>query len=355
MNQSFKIRSVPIGPEAPCYIIAEAGSNHLGRLDVALEMVDLAAQAGANAIKFQTFEASRLYPRSAGVSDYLGDPRPIYEVIQAVQMPLEWLPKLRERATQCDLAFISTPFHEEAVEQLEPYVDAYKISSYELTHEPLLEAVASKGKPIILSTGASLLDEVGAAVALLKAAGCTDLALMQCTAAYPAPLESLNLRALGTLQQRFCVPTGLSDHSHDHRVAPIAAVALGACLIEKHFTISNHLPGPDHPFAIEPSALAEMVHCVRSAEHALGSGRKVIQPVERELRHFARRSVMTIRDVKAGEAFCRDNVDVLRHGMLAPGLPPRCLARVLHSEATRDLPAEHPLQENDLSTGACDS
>ncbi len=351
MNQSFEIRSVPVGPGAPCYIIAEAGSNHLGRLDVALEMVDLAAQAGANAIKFQTFEASRLYPRSAGVSDYLGDPRPIFEVIQSVQMPPEWLPKLRERANECDLAFISTPFHEEAAEQLAPYVDAYKIASYELTHEPLLAAVASKGKPIILSTGASLLDEVRAAVELLESVGCKDLALMQCTAAYPAPLESLNLRALATLNERFGVPTGLSDHSHDPRVAPIAAVALGARLLEKHFTISNHLPGPDHPFAIEPAALAEMVHCVRAAEDVLGSGRKVIQPVERELRHFARRSVMTTVEVKAGEPFGRANVDVLRHGMLAPGLAPRCLPRVLHSTAARDLPAEHPLQEADLEEG----
>lgn len=345
---SFKIYNRTIGQGRPVFVIAEAGSNHNGDLGMALELIDAAARAGADAVKFQTFAADRLYPKSAGTSDYLGSETPIYDIIAAMEMPHEWLPSLRDRAHDADLAFISSPFHEEAVELLDPFVDAFKIASYELTHEPLLEAVAARRRPVILSTGASTLSESRAAVEKLRSCGCEALVVLQCTAAYPTPLEAANVRAMATLARELGVLTGLSDHTRDPTAAPAAATALGAVVIEKHFTLDNELPGPDHAFAVEPDELRRLVKAVRRTEAVLGSGSKEVDPVENELRHFARRSIFATRPISKGEAFSRDNVDVLRHGKLAAGLGPETLDRVLRSVAARDIEAESSLQPGDL-------
>jgi sialic acid synthase SpsE len=246
------------------------------------------------------------------------------------------------------LAFISSPFHEEAVDVLDPYVDAFKIASYELTHTPLLRAATRPGKPIIASTGCSTLQEIDEAVSDLQALGCDRLALLQCTAAYPAPLHALDVRSLVTLHERYQVPTGLSDHSADPIVAPMTAAALGASLLEKHFTLSRRLPGPDHAFAVEPHELARMVSSVRAVEQSRGSGAKAVHPIEEELRTFARRSLFTIRPIAAHEVFTRGNIDVLRQGKLGRGLPPRDLDRVLGRRARRDLNTDAPLTEDDI-------
>jgi N-acetylneuraminate synthase len=300
-------------------------------------------------VKFQVFKARRLYPKAAGRSDYLGDERSIFDIIAAMELPEDWLPRLRARADEHNLAFIVSPFHEEAVELLDPYVDAFKIASYELTHAPLLREVAKRGKPVILSTGASNLDEVREAVATLAAAGCDRLALMQCTAAYPSPPEAVNVRALVTLREAFGIPSGLSDHSEDPIVAPMAAAALGAALLEKHYTLSKLLPGPDHAFAIEPDGLARLVAGVRAVERVIGTGDKQVHGVEDELRSFARRAIMTTKPVAAGERFSRENVDVLRRGKLDGGLEPKHLDEVLASVAARDIAAETPLHTGDLA------
>jgi N-acetylneuraminate synthase len=345
----ISIRGKLIGPGHPVFVIAEAGSNHNGDLDLALRLIDVAADAGADAVKFQAFTAKTLYPRSAGTSDYLGSSTPIYDIIAAMEMPPAWLPSLRDRAHARGLAMISSPFYEEAVEILEPYVDAFKIASYELTHAPLLEAVARAGKPVILSTGASTLEEVRESVAALDRSGCEQLVVLQCTAAYPTPLDSANVRALATLASELDVLAGLSDHTRDPTAAPMAATTLGAVVIEKHYTLDNDLPGPDHGFAVEPDELARLVQAVRRTEAVLGTGRKEVLPVEDELRHFARRSVFATRAIRKGEAFSRENVDVLRHGKLAAGLPPAALPRVLASTAAREIAAETALQPDDLS------
>jgi len=344
----MRIGTRQVGPGQPVFVVAEAGSNHNGSLELARKLVDVAASAGADAVKFQTFRAERLYPRSAGRSEYLGLAAPIFDVIAAMEMPESWLGELSARARAAGLAFFSSPFHEEAVAVLAPHVDAFKIASYELTHEPLLRAVAAAGKPVVLSTGASTLEEIRRAVDVLRAAGCNELVVLQCTAAYPAPPETANVRALVELRDALGVPVGLSDHTREPTHAPAAAVALGATLIEKHFTTSRALPGPDHAFAIEPDELAQLVAAVRGVERVLGDGRKDVQAVEGELRHFARRSVFTTRAVKRGEPFTRDNVDVLRAGQLAHGLAPSQLPRVLASRARRDVPAETALNEADL-------
>jgi len=348
MKQNFTVYGKNVGQGAPCFVIAEAGSNHNGSRDAALKLIDAAADAKADAVKFQTFEAKRLYPKNAGKSDYLRDETPIFDIIKAMEMPAEWLPALRDRAHGRGLAFISSPFHEEAVELLDPFVDAFKIASYELTHQPLLEAVAARKKPVFISTGAATIEEVKSAVGALQAAGCAELVVFQCTASYPTPPEAANVRALCTLRDALGVPTGLSDHTRDPCVAPMVAAALGAVAIEKHFTLSNRLPGPDHAFAVEPDELALLVRRVRDVEAVIGSGSKEVHAVEQELRGFARRSIFSTRAIARGERFTRDNVDVLRQGKLGSGLPPSELERVLGSVAARDIAAEVPLTAEDL-------
>ncbi len=347
---SINLCGKTIGIREPVFIIAEAGSNHNGDLDTALRLIDVAAEAQADAVKFQTFKAQRLYPRNAGASDYLGSSTPIFDIIEAMEMPVKWLPTLARHAHESDLAFISSLFHEEAVEQLEPFVDAYKIASYDLTHVPLLRAVGRAGKPVIFSTGAATLDEVRTASDQLQAAGCRELIALQCTAAYPAPPETANVRVVETLARELNLLSGLSDHTRDPTVAPMAAAALGAVVIEKHFTLSNQLPGPDHAFAVEPEELALLVQAVRRTEAVLGSNEKLIQNEEQELYSFARRSIFATRDIRSGESFTRDNVDVLRNGKLGSGLAPTEFGRVVQSVASRDLSTDHPLQESDIAS-----
>lgn len=349
VKKSFEIRGKTIGDGAPCYIVAEAGSNHIGNLELARKLIDVAADAGADAVKFQTFEAKRLYPKSAGVSDYLGDPTPIFDIIEAMEMPSSWLPDLADHAHSAGLAFISSPFHEEAVALLEPHVDALKIASYEMTHTPLLREVAKTGKLVIVSTGASRAEEIGYALSILEANGCREVVVLQCTAAYPAPFESMNIKAILSIRNAHDVLTGLSDHSSSPTVAPMTAAALGASMIEKHFTLSRRLPGPDHGFAVEPDELKLLVDSVRAVELVLGSGEKVVHDVEKELRAFARRSLFTTKPIAAGELFTRDNVDVLRQGKLGQGLPPESLDAVLGSKAARDLSPETVLSQDDIT------
>lgn len=331
----LQIGSRRIGPGQPCLVIGEAGSNHNGSIDTAKTLIDVAAEAGVDAVKFQIFRASRLYPQNAGASDYLRADRSIYDIITEMEMPYEWLPELKAHCDRRAVIFLASVFDEESTDRLDSYVDAFKIASYEMTHLPLLRHVAAKRKPVIMSTGTADLSEVRDSVDAFRADGGTALALLQCTAAYPAPMDALNLTAMSTMAQAFDVPVGLSDHSRDTLIAPIAAVALGACIIEKHFTLSNDLPGPDHKFALEPDELQALVKAVRLTEAALGSGAKVMHPVETELRAFARRSIFALRDIPAGEPFTRENVAVLRCGKNPAGLEPVEFDAILSLKAVR--------------------
>ena len=344
----FDLWKKPVGDGCPCCIVAEIGSNHNGSLERAREMIEMSAAAGVDAVKFQTFQANRLYPKTAGTSDYLGLETPIYDIIEAMEMPEEWLAELADLSHSLGLAFLSSPFHEEAVEVLAPHVDGMKIASYELTHEPLLEAVVAAGKPIIISCGASTFEETEHAIRKLQAAGVRDLVLLQCTAAYPAPPDSLEVAALVELREKLGVLTGLSDHSEDPAAAPTVAASVGAVMIEKHVTMSKALPGPDHAFAVEPDGLAALVRGVRSAETLRGRGHKRVHPVEEELRTFARRSVFTTAEIAAGEDLTRENVDVLRQGKAGSGLAPRRMSEVLTGRATRALEAGVPLRPGDV-------
>lgn len=344
-----------VGAGHPCYVIAEAGSNHNGSLETAFALIDLAAEAGCDAVKFQVFSASKLYPPGAGKSDYLGDQRSIYDIIRAMELPDGWLPRLVERTQAKGLDFLCSAFDEGAVDLVDPYVDAWKCASYEMTHAPLLQHMARKGKPLILSTGTANLDEVGEAVATFRQAAPRrtpgeglPLVLLQCTASYPAPPSSAHVRTLTTLREAFGVWSGLSDHTRGHAAA-VAAVALGGVLIEKHYTLSNRMPGPDHAFALEPPELIELVRRIRETEEVLGSPRKDVDPVELELRQFARRSIFTTRPIAAGEPFTPDNTAVLRQGKLPAGLQPKTLPVVLEHRSARDLPAFASLQPGDVA------
>lgn len=345
---TFKVGKNEIGEGHPCFIIAEAGSNHDGDLEQAKRLIQVAAEAGAQAVKFQVFRASRLYTRSAGMSDYLQLKKSIYDVIAEMETPYEWLPVLAETCRRFDILFLASAFDEESIDRIDPFVDAHKIASYEMTHLPMVQYIARKKKPIFISTGTATLAEVEETVRTLKECGTSGFALLQCTAAYPAPLDSLNLRAIPNMKKAFGVPVGLSDHSRDPILAPIAAVACGADVLEKHFTLGNHLPGPDHPFAIEPPELSELVHRVREAESSLGTGEKTVQLVEQELRKFARRSIFSIRNIDKGEVLGQDNIAVLRCGKLPGHMEPKHYPALLGKKARRKIPAETAIGNEDF-------
>ena len=347
MAAKVEIANTSIGDGQPCFIIAEAGSNHNGNFEQALRLIDIAVEAGADAVKFQLFRASKLYPKTAGRSDYLKLDRSIYDIIADMEMPYEWLPELAAYCEEKKIIFLSSVFDEESVDRLDPYVPAYKIASYEMTHLPLVRHIAEKGRPVIISTGTANLEEVDETVEAFFETGNKDLMLMQCTASYPAPLESLNLRAIITMKEAFHVPVGLSDHSRDPFVGPMAAVALGANLVEKHYTLSNRLPGPDHAYAVEPPELNEMVRKIRNVFESLGTGEKAVHSVEDELRSFARRSIFAIRNIAKGEVITRENVAVLRCGNLSPGLEPRYYDEMLGTSAQRDIEMDSAIHRGD--------
>jgi N-acetylneuraminate synthase len=337
-----------IGRGHPVYVIAEAGSNHDGSLDQARRLIDVAAAGGADAVKFQTFRASALYPRGAGTSDYLNAPRSIYDIIQDLEMPLAWIPELSRHASQQGIDFLSTPFDEASADALDPFLSLFKIASYEMTHHGLVQHCARKGKPLVVSTGTANLQEVRELVEAVRAVSRVPLVLMQCTAKYPAPLSALNLLTLPRLQAEFGVLVGLSDHSREPLPGPMAAVALGASVIEKHFTLSNTLPGPDHAYALEPDELKAVIAKIREVEQTLGSGEKEPQPEEQELRRFARRSVFTLRPIAAGESLTRANSAVLRCGKLAMGAEPRAYVHLLGRALHHPVEADHPIVAADL-------
>ena len=349
MSATVGIGARTIGDGAPCFVVAEAGSNHNGSLEQAIRLIDVAASAGADAVKFQVFRAERLYPRSAGQTDYLKIAKSIYQIIHEMETPYEWLPELAGRCEERGIFFLASAFDEESVDRLDPFVAAHKVASYEMTHLPLVRHVAAKGKPVIVSTGTATLEEVAETVAAFRGTGNPDLVLMQCTGAYPAPLESLGIRAIATLKTCFDVPAGLSDHSRDPLVGPIAAVAAGADALEKHFTLGNELPGPDHRFALEPGELRAMVENVRAAEAALGSPEKAVHAVEQELRAFARRSIFATRHIEPGEELNNENLAVLRVGKLEPGLEPAFLPQVLGRRAARRIEAERAIRAGDYA------
>ena len=324
-----------IGGGAPCFIVAEVGANHNRSLNLAKELVDAAAEAKADAVKFQIYSAETLYSRKTPKhSNYAKD---LFELIREIETPREWLPELSAYAASKGLVFFATPFDRQAVDELDQVSDLFKIASFELVDLPLIRYCASKGKPLILSTGLANLEEIEDAYLACREAGNEQVAFLQCASLYPAPASIMNLRAMETLRRAFRVPVGLSDHTRGIHVS-VAAAALGARILEKHFTLDRTLEGPDHPFAIEPQELAELVRQVREVEAALGDGRKLgPAPEEREYYEKARRSLHAAVPIPRGTVIAEDMLVSKRPGY---GIRPKHLPLVVGRTAKQDMEAD---------------
>jgi N-acetylneuraminate synthase len=333
-----------IGPGEPTYLIAEMSANHDQDFEKAVEIVHVAKEAGADSIKLQTYTpdtitiaSDRDEFRIAGGT--LWDGRNLHDLYAEAYTPWEWQPRLKKVAEELGMDLFSSAFDPTAVDFLEEMgVPAHKIASFELVDIPLIQRMARTGKPLIMSTGMATVEEIEEALQSARTAGATQIALLKCTSAYPAPAEEMNLRTIPEMVRRFGVPVGLSDHTMGI-AAPVAAVALGACIIEKHLTLSRSTPGPDSAFSLEPQEFKAMVDAVRLAEKALGEVQFGLSPKENASRKF-RRSLFVVEDVKQGEIFTASNVRSIRPGH---GLHTRHLAEVLGRRAAREIKRGTPM------------
>lgn len=340
-------RHFPIGKLDACtrtVVVAELSANHHQDFDEAVALVKEAAACGADAVKLQTYTPdtmtidcdSELFQIRSGTA---WDGKTLYGLYEEAYTPWEWQPVLKKVAEEKGLECFSSPFDHSAVDFLETLnVPAYKVASLEIVDLPLLERIARTGKPMILSTGTATLGEIDDAIRAARNAGARDLALLKCTTAYPAPAEEANLRTIGHLSEAFGVPVGLSDHTLGIAV-PVAAVALGACIIEKHFTLSRATPGPDSAFSLEPSEFRAMVDAIRTTETALGAIFYGSGESEAACRLY-RRSLFVTCDMKAGDVFTALNVRSIRPGS---GLVPKHLRAVLGRRAARSVSRGTPL------------
>ncbi len=343
MRAWFEIGGRKVGPGYPTYIVAEMSANHNQDFEQAVKILRAAQEAGADALKLQTYTPDSLtidcdneYFRIKGT---LWNGRTLYDLYDEAHTPWEWQPKLKRLADSLDLDLFSTPFDETAIDFLEKMnVPAHKVASFESVDLPLLRKIARTGKPVIMSTGMATLAEIDEAVRAIGEVGGNQLALLKCTSAYPAPPAEINLQTIPHLAKRFGLPVGLSDHTLGIAV-PIAAVALGACIIEKHFTLSRAVPGPDSAFSLEPQEFKAMVDAVRTVEKALGEVQYGISEHETESCVF-RRSLFVVRDTKSGEPFTEENVRSIRPGY---GIHTRYLGQVLGQRANQNIGRGTPL------------
>ena len=325
-------------------IIAEAGVNHNGNLDLARKMVYAAKEAGADYVKFQTavpeLVISTIAPKAEYQKETTGGEQSQLDMCRAIHLPLSDYAGLRQLCDEVGIGFMSTPFDLVSIDCLASLgMDYWKIPSGEITNLPYLRKIASKGGRVILSTGMSTLDEVEAAVAVLEEGGIPrrDVILLHCTTQYPTPMEAVNLRAMDTLKQIGCGAVGYSDHTCGIEV-PVAATAMGAKVIEKHFTLDKTLPGPDHRASLEPAELKAMVTAIRNIEKALGSGEKVVAEAERPNIEVARKSIIAACPISKGDIFTEENLTVKRPGN---GISPMLWDTVIGQKASRDfLPDE---------------
>jgi pseudaminic acid synthase len=344
MGSRFCIGDRMIGSGAPSYIVAELSANHNQSFDQAIRILHAASDAGADAVKLQTYTADTITLRSdkdcfriAGGT--LWDGRILHDLYQEAFTPWEWQPKLKEIADKLRMHLFSSAFDDSAVDFLEQMnVPTHKVASCELVDIGLIQKMARTGKPLIMSTGMASADEISEAVEAARGAGATQIALLKCTSAYPAPPEEANLLTIPELARRFGCPVGLSDHTMGIAV-PVVAVALGACIIEKHLCLRRADGGPDGAFSLEPQEFKAMVEAVRTAEKALGSVQFASGPREATSRKF-RRSLFVVEDIKKGELFTKQNVRSIRP---ADGLHPRHFNEVLGKRAASDVERGTPL------------
>lgn len=332
---TIQLSKKTIGDEHPCFIIAEAGLNHNGDPNLAHRLIDSAADCGADAIKFQTYKTGELFPPD----------HPEYQKFQQTEFTFETYQELQSHAQEKNVVFLSTPFDSESLEMLERLdVEAIKIGSGEVTHLGFLQRVTQSNKPVILSTGMSTVPEIQAAVQTLLGNNCCGLAVLHCVSAYPCPADKANIRMVSFLKKHFNLVTGYSDHTTSDTAA-MSAVALGACIIEKHFTLDHELPGWDHFFSSDPNQFKTMVESIRETESVLGLGKKEVVDIEEEIHKIARRSIYARRDINAGETI-EEHMLVIRR----PVGPIQAdqIDAVIGKQAATGISAESPLRLENL-------
>jgi pseudaminic acid synthase len=344
-SRQIKIGDFEIGQDSKVFIVAELSCNHLQDFDLAVRTIKAMKEAGADAVKVQTYTPDTMTINCD--NEYfqikhrtIWDGKTLYKLYEKAYTPWEWQPRLKEIAEDIGLVFFSTPFDRTAVDFLEDMdVPAYKIASFEITDIPLIEYIASKGKPVIISTGIATLNDIEEAVNTCRRAGNDKIILLKCTSEYPAPFEDVNLRTIPDMIERFGTIVGLSDHTLGISV-PVGAVVLGAKVIEKHFILDRNLGGPDAMFSLEPDEFREMVKSVREVEMALGKVNYELNERLKNSRLFAR-SLFVVKDVKAGDVFTEENVRSIRPGY---GLHPRYLKKILGKRARCDIKKGTPLK-----------
>ena len=338
----FKVRIGDrlIGEGEPVFIVAEVGVNHNGKVDLGKKLVDAAKISGADAVKFQTFKVQNVVTKYAEKADYQKQASPKesqYEMLRKLELSFKNITRLFDYANQRHITFLSSAFDKESVDLLDQLgVNAFKVASGEITDFPLLRYIAEKKKPVILSTGMSTYEEVEEALSTLRKGGAEEIVLLHCVTSYPARVEDANLRTIETLRNRFKLPVGFSDHTQSITV-PVVAATLGAVLIEKHFTLSKNLPGPDHRASLEPSEFKEMVAAVREVEKSLGDGEKRLTADEEEIKKAVRRSIVARVRIAKGTVIREDMLDFKRPGT---GLRPRDLGKIVGKKTKKSIEAD---------------
>ena len=343
----IKIGHKWIGEKKPCYVIAEIGSNFNDDINLAKKLIKKAKDAGADAVKFQSFQVDKILSKRGfekKVSFQSQWKKSVWQVYKEAELPLEWISKLSEFAKKCKIDFLSTPYHTEAVDELiRCKVPAIKIGSGEITNLGSLEYIAKTGKPILLATGASTQKEVDIAVKTISRLN-KKLILMQATTQYPSPIEDANLLVIQTFKNRYKINVGYSDHTPGF-TGVMGSIALGACTIEKHFTLDKSSSGPDHSHSLDPIEFAEMVKRIREMEIALGSHKKKIEKSETQTSVIQRRGIWTVKKIEKGEKFTRSNIDVLRPNL---GIPASQFRKILKRKSKKNYSAFSPLKWQDF-------
>lgn len=339
------------------FIIAEAGVNHNGSIDIASKLIDVAVEAGADAVKFQTFKADKVVTATAEKVKYqienTGTDETQFEMLKKLELPLDAHKELFSYCNEKNIIFMSTPFDEESVNMIDELgISIFKIPSGEITNKPLIQHIASKRKPIILSTGMSYLEEVEKAIGWIKEVNESiskwvnkknpvhPLTLLHCVSNYPAAFKDVNLLAMKTMEKAFGLPVGYSDHTMGIEI-PVAGVAMGARVIEKHFTLNRNMEGPDHKSSLEPDELKAMIEAIRNVEEAMGDGIKRPMESEVNVRNIARKSLVAARDIKSGEVFTKKNITAKRP---ATGLSPAIWDEVIGMTARKDFKQDEQIQ-----------
>lgn len=347
-KKSITINGRQVGEGAPAYIIAEMSANHAGSLERAKEIIHAAKEAGADCVKIQTYTADTMtidcHNEYFQINEGTWKGENLYSLYQKAYTPWEWHKELFDEAAKAGIDFLSTPFDRTSVDFLEELgASFYKIASFELVDIPLLSYIASKKKPIIMSTGMGSIEEIGEAIEAIHKQGNDELAIMKCSSAYPAKREEMNLRTILDMKERFALPVGLSDHSMGSFSAT-TAVAMGASIIEKHFCLSREIKNPDSTFSMEPQEFKEMVQQIREVEKALGKVSYGASDQEEYNTRF-RRSLFVVKDIAEGEALTAENIRSIRP---ANGLKPKYYEQVLGKKANKALQAGTPLRMEDL-------